>query len=557
MRIPILLVSLSIAVSVPAFQGYQGSRFGHVDAPAGMDGAWGIARSETGYFVVGNADDSVICNLFDSTAERMCALLSQSPIFLAWNGRLGDAFTLESSNQTWSQASTRWFGLEKRTDGRFLSIGTIRDTVFFDGKSRSTLRSVTPDAIPNDSLYDPAAILPRGGGGGIGVARWSASGSVEKLSLFRAMSSGFRWQPVGWDIHSSASGSVTIAGTMSFTNASELWIDSTKFQVPAGSRASLAGLDSTGKGLWFRSSFPCLGGFQAVHARTANGLWLAQGDSVYPRDSSNTGYGKLQPILVRYDSLGQELSRSHPLGTMRGGFFAIGAHENGSLLLSGQQASDLSFQGAAYPLHLDTATGLYGMTASSSAFLLLTDSLGKPVKYKSLSGIGYVGDWKVLRAPGKGWLVLGWDQRDMLGWARLFLLNDSLDVIERSDSLPPGLGISLDGDSGVLLSGRASSSGYNPIWLQSSGSMWAGSVRFGSPAVPVGISSRSGVPLLHRQGNRLIADAPCRLEIRSIRGELLQSRAMVAHEDVELPCSVSVVRIESSGRWMSECFVRW
>lgn len=556
MRIPLLLAALSLAASVPAFQGYQGSRFGHVGA-AGMDGAWGIARSGSGYFVVGSADDSIICNLFDSTAERMCALLSQSPIFLAWNSRLGDAFTLESSNQTWGQASSRWFGLEKRANGSFLSVGTIRDTVFFDGKSRGALRSVTPDTIPNDSLYDPAAILPRGGGGGIGVARWSADGSLEKLSLFRAMSSDFNWQPVGWDIHTSASGSVTIAGTISFRNASDLWIDSTKFSVPAGNHAFLAGLDSTGKGLWFRSAFPCLGGMPASHVRTANGLWLTQGDSVFPTDSGPTYYGKYQPILVRNDSLGQELSRTHPLGNMRGVFFSIAAHENGSLLLSGQQASDLAFQGSSFPLQIDTATGLYGMTGRSSAFLLLTDSLGMPVKYKSLSGIGYVGDWKILRAPGKGWLLLGWDQRDMLGWARLFLLNDSLDVIERSDSLPPALGISLDGDSAVLLTGRASSSGYNPAWLQNSGSMWAGSVRFGSPAVPVGISSRSGVPLLHRQGHRLIADAPCRLEIRSIRGELLQSRAMTAHEEMELPRGVSVVRIESSGHWASERFVRW
>ena len=295
----------------------------------------------------------------------------------------------------------------------------------------------------------------------------------------------------------------------------------------------------------------------SAHVRTANGLWLTQGDSVFPTDSGPTYYGKYQPILARYDSLGQEMSRTHPLGTMRGSFFALGAHENGSLLLSGQQASDLAFQGSSFPLQIDTATGLSGMTGRSSAFLLLTDSLGRPVKYKSLSGIGYVGDWKVLRAPGKGWILFGWDQRDMLGWARLFLLNDSLEIIERSDSLPPALGISLDGDSAVLLTGRASSSGYNPAWLQNSGSMWAGSVRFGSPLVPVGISSRSGVPLLHRQDNRLIVDAPCRLEIRSIRGELLQSRAMAAHEDVELPRGVSVVHIKSSGRWVNQRFVRW
>ena len=287
MRIPLLIAALSFAASVPAFQSYQGSRFGNVQAEHDFDTPWGIVRADTGYFLAGSVDDSSCCSVSDSGAGFATAF--PNTFMAAWSGRVDDDGKTSSSKRILTWASSRWYGLEKSNTGGILGVGVVMDTLDFNGWQRISHHSVTPDTMSWDSLLNPDVILPRGGGGGgIGVARWSASGELEKLSLFRNMRGNFRNYPIGWDIHASASGAVSIAGTISFRNASDLWIDSTKFSVPAGSQAFLAGLDSTGKGLWFRSAFLCLGGMPSAHVRTANGLWLTQGDSVFPTDSGPT-----------------------------------------------------------------------------------------------------------------------------------------------------------------------------------------------------------------------------------------------------------------------------
>jgi len=108
MRIPLLIAALSFAASVPAFQSYQGSRFGHVDI-SGIDKAWGITRSGTGYFVVGTADDSSCCDTNGTTIGNLLVPNSSfSFSIMAWTGRLFGDFALESSRLIWSDVSSRF-----------------------------------------------------------------------------------------------------------------------------------------------------------------------------------------------------------------------------------------------------------------------------------------------------------------------------------------------------------------------------------------------------------------------------------------------------------------
>jgi len=166
---------------------------------------------------------------------------------------------------------------------------------------------------------------------------------------------------------------------------------------------------------------------------------------------------------------------------MQGSFRAMAAHENGSLLLQVEQASSFYWKYEPYYPQIDTLSKEFGIQRTS--VLALLDSSGNLRGFRSLKGLANASAWKIRRAPGRGWLLLTWDELGFFGWSRLYLLDDSLNLRETSDTLPAATDVEIGADGRILLTGIATYSTVNPAWLTGAGSMWAGQVYFQTPAV--------------------------------------------------------------------------
>lgn len=446
--------------------------------------------------------------------------------------------------------------MEVDSSGVATTVGAIQDTVFFEKNKRITAQGVVADTVASDVWIGSEELLRLGGGSGIGVARWNSDGARQWLRLFRT--SGFAVFPMGWDVHVRPSGGLSLSGSIPLADSEPiLYGNDTVARLPAGTNIVLAGMNVDGSRAWLRRGFTGFYASHSAHTWNSQGLWLVQGDSVAPLTGPSGWQGSL-PILVRYDTLGNELERRHPLGDMRGGFLAIASREDGALLLQGEQASDLAWNGATVSPVWDS---IQGLTIRCSSFLLLLDSLGRPQHFRSLSGIGYVGSWKILRVAGKGWLLLGWDQHDEAGFSRLFLLDDSLNVQEMSDSLPPVLGIDLDASGNITLSGYLWSTTTVPAWLSGSGSQWNATCRFGKESATTGFASgRKMTPsLMNEQGQvvvRLGAGEMGVLEIRRADGRLQERRQVMDGVRCVLPSGTSIVRLRFPSGEVTGKFVR-
>lgn len=552
MRIlPIALLALT-GISF-AFQDFHGFRYGNTAKP------WATARRNGTVLVAGNLTDSSCCS-WDSTSSFFSSpLTGPYPYsYTAWFGSFDTAGNPVASKRLWAESPSRWFGMEVDSSGAATTVGAIQDTVFFEKKKRITAQGVVEDTVSSEVYVGSEEQLRLGGGGGIGVAHWNSDGARQWLRLFRLKSLG-TFLPTGWDVHVRPSGGLSLSGSISLADSEPvLYGNDTVTRLPSGTSIVLAGMSADGSGAWLCRSFTGLYASPPVHVWTPRGLWLAQGDSV-ASPSGPSGWLGSRPILVRYDTLGNELERLHPLGDMRGGFLAAASREDGALLLQGEQASDLSWNGATVSPVWDSVPG---KSTHRSSFLLLLDSQGQPQRYRSLSGIGYVGSWKILRVAGKGWLLLGWDQHDVVGFSRLFLLDDSLNVQEMSDSLPPTLGIDLDASGNITLSGYLWSTARAPAaWLSGSGTQWNATCRFGQTKATTGLDVRRSMPShLTNECDQLVVHLGTGetgvLEIRLADGRLQERRQVVDGERCALPLGASIVRLRFPSGEVTGKFVR-
>lgn len=519
-----------------SFQDFRGFRYG-----SGMGLPWATARRNGTIFVAGNLADSACCS-WDSMASSPDSFYP----YTAWLGAFDTAGNSVASQRLWAKSPSRWFGMEVDSSGVATTVGMIQDTVFFEGKKRITAQGIVKDSVSSDGFVGSQELLRLGGGGGIGVARWSRDGARQWLQLFRTTDGFESTISTGWDVHVRPSGGLSLSGSFSLTDSEPVLCgNDTVARLPSGTSIVLAGMRTDGSGAWLHRGFTGFYASHPAHTWTSQGLWLVQGDSVAPL-SGPSGWQGSRPILVRYDTTGKELEQIHPLGDMRGGFLAIASREDGALLLQGEQASDLSWNGTTVSPVWDSIQGR--TTIPCSSFLLLLDSLGHPQRFRSLSGIGYVGSWKICRVAGKGWLLLGWDQHDVAGFSRLFLLDDSLNVQEMSDSLPPTLDIDLDALGNITLSGYLWSTTMVPAWLSGSGTQWNATCRFGKKNATTGLATgRKMTSSLTSEREQVVVHLESGetgvLELRLVDGQLLERRYVVDGARCVLPLGASIVRL--------------
>lgn len=361
-----------------------------------------------------------------------------------------------------------------------VATGNIGDSVLFTGTERISHGTRTVDSLKTQHWSE---VIAKGGGGGIGIARWSADGRIAWTRLLRLGRSSPPLSALGWQLDA-LSDSVVLSGRITQDSVGNVWDGSDSIVLPAGSTCFVARYGTNGtKGRM--TGIPCKRLEHPSVAATRNGaVWMVQADAI-STNSDTSGWARYEgfrPFLARME--GKTPITLHPLLSMQGGFRAIASHENGSLLIQGEQATTLDWSGRTIAPRPDTTRGGIAPVIRSS-FLLLADSAGTPVAFQSLKGFSNAGDWKIRRVPGKGWLLLSWDEQDLLGWSRLYLLDDSLNVLEISDTLPPTLDAEVAGDGTILLSGYARAPLRGSSWLSGSGTMWAASCRAVTPSAAI------------------------------------------------------------------------
>jgi hypothetical protein len=480
MRTPVLLPTLLGLASLScAFDRYKAFRFGQAPVSgSSRDQSWAITPSgPDGYFVAGGVDDSTCCVTFPTGSfgapNGLDRVLSHS--------RFDSTGLSLWRKLTWgSFPGVRWFDLAPSTGGAVLSAGTQGDTVLFTGSYRVSHKTSTPSTIPSS---DRRAVIGGGGGGGWGVARWSATGDLLWNGLFRLQVTSGSTVATAWNVSSGASDEITVSGRISTTSATQGWWGSDSFPVPSGSSCFLFGSDANGGSPWWRA-FAGPSGEPGFHAFSPTRLWLAAADTAPGMVPSSVvgNYTGWRPRLRSFvPTTGATQAELSPLLEMQGSFRGIAAHENGSLLLQAEQASSFFWNGQPRYPQVDTLSKVYGIQRTS--VLALLDSTGILRGFRSLKGLANASAWKVRRAPGRGWLLLTWDELGFFGWSRLYLLDDSLNLLETSDTLPMATDVELGSDGRIVLTGIASSSTVNPPWLTGTGTMWAGRVHFQTPAV--------------------------------------------------------------------------
>ncbi len=473
-----------ISSSASGFSDWTGFRFG-ANRPSGAgDYAWAVGKLPSGGFVIAGGDDDSGCCRWDSVGA-FSAEPTQGPS--AWIGWFDPDGSKRREHWNWGYLRgpvnrPRWFDLIPFPDGSVIAAGNIGDSVLFTGSERISYGTRTPDSLKTELWSE---VIAKGGGGGMGIAKWSPNGNLEWTRLLRLGRASPKASSIAWQVAATSSGrEVLLSGSIFLDSAGTVWDGADSLQLPSGSTCFVArfGIDGT-KGRMIGT--PCK---RSEHASLAlvgdHTVWMAQGDPVTTNsDTSAWGrYDGFRPFLARMD--GPTPSILHPLGNMRGSFRAIAAHENGSILVQGEQASTLDWFGRPIAPRPDTTRGGIGPVIRTS-FLLLADSTGKPVAFQSLKGFSNAGGWKIRRVPGRGWLLLSWDEQDLLGWSRLYLLDDSLNVLEMSDTLPPALDAKVASDGSILLSGYDRAPSRGSSWLSGSGTMWAATCRVQTPSVGI------------------------------------------------------------------------
>lgn len=509
--------------------------------------------------MVGGSDDSICCRWDSLGAFYLDPFAGRT----AWQGTFDSVGNLENQQWTWSRAtptnSARWFDLQIAEDGGALAVGTIGDTVLFTGTRRISYGTNTPETLRTASRRE---LIERGGGGGIGIARWHSNGTLDWLRLLR-IDFPTTTATTGWQVSQAPGGDIFVTGRLTADSAGFLWQGPDSFPVPKGNSCFTFAMDAAGMDGWLRT-LPCPPFESSIHVVRGDWIWETMADSV-PGGSRSGIWGDYRgwrPLLVRRDRYQAGLrDQLHPLGAMQGSFRAMAVHENGSILLQGEQASDLDWNGRIIPPRPDTARGYYGMKSIRSSFLLLTDSVGSPLAFQSLAGFANPGAWKIRRIPSRGWLLLGWDEQDIVGWTRLYLLDDSLNVLEVSDTLPSALDVELGPDGRILLTGFAKPRDSSLAWIRGTGSMWAAWCRIGGPSNSVKPSSTLASVAIHVRERKLSFDLTEGrsgvLEIRAPNGSLRFRGRVDSRSAVGLEPGANLCRLLIEGRLEKRVVVGW
>jgi len=454
----------------------------------------------------------------------------------------------ESGAKAWSPTSqwgyrgqlhARWFDLQPDGAGRFLTVGSIADTVLFTGEYRIWYGGKSPDST---DWLDHAAVLAGGGGGGVGIGIWSDSGM--KLRLLR-FGEGVTW-PLGWQVLPESDG-FTMVGRFESPEAGWVWdgVDSFSYAATPGTCFVYRKREGAGSSWW--SDLPCPARIPSEIVRTGSGLWATFNDSVRDAGSDPSGLSwcrGIRPGLERLDpSTGLQVERLHPLGDMQGIVRALASDERGSLLLQGEQSSIVRLGQLAFPPVLDTLVGQGELSSITAGWLALVDSSGTLRRFRQLHGLENVGGWKIRHAPGIGWVALSYDDKDFLGWSRLYLFDDTLGVIDSSPRLPQAMDVELGNNGDILLSGVVGTLDSSTTWLRGTGSMWVASCRLGAQT-PTGVRSPSPTRLsLRRHGRTMVVTTgvpgAIRLRAYGVEGRIVLDRWISSGSTVDLPRGVA------------------
>ena len=512
--------------------------------------------------VAGQSDDSTCCR-FDSVGafggssqalEQVAFVADVDSAASAWNPRFQWGYRMD--------ARQRWFDLKRLPGGGFVTVGAVADTVLFTGTRRIWRQGWAPDSTDG---YDSRAILAAGGGGGVGIGFWSDTGMA--LRLLR--SDGYSRWPMGWQIvldaarvivvgrFESATPGVVMEGVDSFPYAPTSAEPSP--YGPPGPGACFAYRVGNGADLPWWTSLPCVRWVHPEAARTPRGLWMTYNDS-FPEGvgdpSGISWYDGIRPGLARLDpASGAILEHARPMGSMEGVVRSLASDEAGSLLLQGEQASVFRGESGSYPPILDTLVSdtpdgaLYGVAAG---WMALLDPTARLVRFRQLHGLEDLGGWKLRRVPGIGWLALSWDEKDLLGWSKLYLFDDSLRLIDSTPRLPYAFDVELGAHGEILLAGRSRESDSAVPWLRGSGSMWVASCRLGSESTVVGRGGGATTlqSRVHR-GSLEITGAPgvpIRVRGTDPRGGIWLDRVVATGTRLDLPRGLSIVVVEQEDR---------
>lgn len=542
-----LAIVLVVASAVPAFRDWRGFRFGMVDPVYSRDIPFAVHRLPDGRLVVaGQSDDSTCCRLDPVGAFGGSLLQLEATPFVGFP---------DSTSMAWgplhqwgyrSGSRVRWFDLQGTEGGGFATVGAIADTVLFTGSKRIWKGGQAPDST---DWFHPEEVRASGGGGGVGIGVWSEEGMRLRLLRFGP---GVDW-PMGWQILSE-NGGITIAGRLEARESGHVFEGIDSFPYPASEGTCFAfHLPVAAMAKWWTTQ-PCVPKVHAEITRTASGLWLTFNDSSQDGtvdSSGNPSYRGIRPGLARLDpATGAVLERMHPLGGMQGMVRCLASDEAGILLLQGEQSSAFRSEDVELPPVLDSVHGLY--PAISAGWMALLDSNGTLRKFRQLHDLENVGGWKIRRAPGIGWVALSWDEKDILGWSRLYLFDDSLRVIDSTPRLPNAFDLELDDRGEILLTGTSRDSDSAVPWLSGSGSMWVASCRLGTEPSRVGREGASrGLGASIRRGVLEITGAqgvPIRVRGTDPRGRLWLERVVATGVRFDLPRGLSIIVLEQDGQ---------
>lgn len=559
-----VVLMLALVVGGNAFQNWKGFRFGAFGGNGdSRDLAFAVGQIPSGNFLVaGGIDDSACCK-WDSIGQ----FYSDG----SYSGGVPWLEQLDTSGQNLGESlvwgylrggnGVRWYDLMRSPYSGYFTAGSIGDTVLFTGTERVSRYGVTPDTFDATNLRE---VIRRGGGGGIGIGRWTDSGQLAQLHLLR-----FQfpvWQDagmtIGWQIHLEKEW-ISVSGTLAADSAGQLWEGSDSFPVPAGNSCFVYSMDTSSSNKWFATT-SCIQWLPSEHIVFGGTIWSTATDTFSgPRSSTgNPYYRGWRPGLLKLDaSTGQIFERVHPMGAMQGMARALAVHENGSMLLVGEQSGTLQWNGRNLDAILDSSTGLTGYKLPVSSFFALLDTSGSLRAFKQLHGLDNAGGWKVRRIPGKGWLALTWDEKDVLGWSRLYLFDDSLNLLDSSDRVPEAMDVELGIDGRILVSGRSRSADSTATWLKGEGSMWVASCWLGPSRTTRLLAQASKSKLaMWQMGKNLkfeLSGSPDGLlEIFGLDGGVRFHGQVNSATVVELPDGVSMCRLVTKNGIQTGHFTR-
>ncbi|MCB9495952.1 MAG: hypothetical protein H6686_03590 [Fibrobacteria bacterium] len=424
-------------------------------------------------------------------------------------------------------------------------MGTIADTVLFNGTRRIGYGWDAPDSTDG---MDRAAILARGGGGGVGFGSWADSGVDLRLLRF---GSGVG-RSSGTQVLNSPSGPIVI-GSFEADSPGVLFEGVDSFAFPRGASCFAFHANGGTGGKWFVSA-ACRPFASPTAVLAGDHLWLVANDS-FPGPASTVGpldSRGVRPGLARIHSeTGRMEFRYFPFDSMQGAIGSIAGDDAGNLLLQGDQSSEFVFGGVALAPIPDTVQGGEDLAVVTTGWLALLDSAGHLRRFRQLHGIENMGGWKVRHVPGAGWVALAWDRWDLVGWARLYLFDDDLVLLDSSPRLPSAFDMEIGSDGEILLTGAVREGQLLPSWLRGEGSMWVASCRFGAPAGVSPFGGGVGMPRLVQRGDHLVGVGDLRDEMLVKGFDLLGNRIfqgpLARGARVALPRGTSIWVVEHPG----------